>query len=109
MLSGEAESGVGVLKMNSRILEPAELKRLDKQEKELHAKVIGVGKGKQETRVITMPRTAWRRMSPMPMSMLLRVSMTVTLTLSGETQMRTGLVVGGNRETMKSQLCFFVH
>ena len=29
MLSTEAETAVGVLKMNSRILEPAELKRLE--------------------------------------------------------------------------------
>ena len=46
MLSTEAETAVGVLKMNSRILEPAELKRLDKQEKGQVTEVQTTGKGK---------------------------------------------------------------
>ena len=47
MLSTEAETAVGVLKMNSRILEPAELKRLDKQEKGHVTEVQTTGKGKK--------------------------------------------------------------
>ena len=47
MLSTEAETAVGVLKMNSRILEPAELKRLDKQEKGQVTEVQTTGKGKK--------------------------------------------------------------
>ena len=45
MLSAEAIVGVGVLKLNSRMLEPAELKRLDKQEKGQVTDVFGVAKG----------------------------------------------------------------
>ena len=45
MLSAEAVVGVGVLKLNSRMLEPAELKRLDKQEKGQVTEVFGVAKG----------------------------------------------------------------
>ena len=48
MLSTEAETAVGVLKMNSRILEPAELKRLDKQEKGQVTEVQTTGKGKKK-------------------------------------------------------------
>ena len=51
MLSTEAETGVGVLKMNSRILEPAELKRLDKQEKGQVTEVQTTGKGKKGRRL----------------------------------------------------------
>ena len=52
MLSTEAETAVGVLKMNSRILEPAELKRLDKQEKGQVTEVQTTGKGKKEGREV---------------------------------------------------------
>ena len=51
MLSTEAETAVGVLKMNSRILEPAELKRLDKQEKGQVTEVQTTGKGKKRNGV----------------------------------------------------------
>ena len=51
MLSTEAETAVGVLKMNSRILEPAELKRLDKQEKGQVTEVQTTGKGKKRRRL----------------------------------------------------------
>ena len=50
MLSTEAQTAVGVLKMNSRILEPAELKRLDKQEKGQVTEVQTTGKGKKGRR-----------------------------------------------------------
>ena len=48
MLSTEAHTGVGVLKMNSKILEPAELKKLDKQEKGCVTEVVTVAKGRQQ-------------------------------------------------------------
>lgn len=47
MLVVEGEEAQGVLKMNSRILESSELKKLDKQEKGLVTEIHVTTKGKK--------------------------------------------------------------
>ena len=51
MLSSSASSSSAeIVKINSRPLEPGELKRLDKQEKECIVGVVGVVKGREVKR-----------------------------------------------------------
>ena len=47
MLGEEGDTARGVLKMNCRVLEPGQLKRLDKLEKSLAQEIHTSGKGKQ--------------------------------------------------------------
>ena len=46
MLGEEATSAEGVLKMNCKVLDSSQLKKLDKQEKLLAQEIHGTGKGK---------------------------------------------------------------
>ena len=54
MLGEEATSAEGVLKMNCKVLDSSQLKKLDKQEKLLAQEIHGTGKGKKQLNVFLM-------------------------------------------------------